>query len=282
MTSFLKLPCAVRRFALIACLVFTGSVAKSQILVGPVAGTQITWVSFDEKGTRKSVPTIGYHAGGSIAFRVQKRFFLQTSILYSQKKKHIEDSDDRDLYNKTTWKYLDIPILYTAEFKARLKGGREFKWYLGAGPTISYLLGGKGTLKTSELLELGINPPSYTWSYKVSFKDDDNDAKRGYMNIENANRLQLGLNVSTGVIFEPMGLYKFMFTLRYEVGSSFMSRTSKGSFPMGDGTGFSYQDYLRVRNNSLTASLYYFVDLKTDQRKRGKSTSKIKTNRRKR
>lgn len=268
----------------LAAFLIVGSIStQAQVLVGPVVGTQLNWLSFDEKGTRRSVPTIGFHAGGSVAFRVQKRFFLQGSILYNQRKKYVKDSDDRDFYNKTTLRYIDLPILYTAEFKARMKGGKEFKWYLGAGPTISYLLGGKGVLKTSELFELGINPPNYTWPYTVSF-DNNSSAKSGTMNIETPNRVQLGLNISAGLIFEPLGLNKIMFTVRYEAGSSYISKTSTGTFPMGAGGSsvIEYQDYLRVRNNSITGSLYYFIDLKTDQRKKGKSTSKIRTNRRKR
>jgi hypothetical protein len=43
-----------------------------------------------------------------------------------------------------------------------------------------------------------------------------------------------------------------------------------------------YEDELKVRNNAFVVSLYYFIDLKIEERKKGKSTSKIKTGKKRR
>ena len=95
----------------------------------------------------------------------------------------------------------------------------------------------------------------------------------GEMNVENPNRVQLGLIFSAGVIFEPTGLNKFMFTVRYELGHSYYSPDSDGEFGL-DGVLY-YKDDLQVRNQGLALSLFYFIDLKTDQKNRGKSTLKV-------
>lgn len=172
-----------------------------------------------------------------------------------------------------------MPILYTAEFKGKLgkKSNKEFKWYLGGGPTISYWLGGKGTLSSSDLKESNIK----ALPYEIVFDKREQDVKEGEMNVNEANRLQLALNISAGLILEPIGLNKFMIAMRYEFGHSFLGRDGRGQFGGLEKYGIvkGYEDELRVRMQTLNMSLFYFIDLKTDQRNKGKSTSKVKKGR---
>ena len=84
-----------------------------------------------------------------VQFRVQKRFFLNSSLIYSTKGKILRSDVDPLFRNQVTYKYLEMPILYTAEFKGTVGSGREYKWYFGAGPNISYWLGGKGRMMSS-------------------------------------------------------------------------------------------------------------------------------------
>src|SRR5688572_20406699 len=107
------------------------SFSQAQILVGPVIGGQCSWVSFgdkDDKDLFHVKPVWGYHAGASLSFLVRKRFFLHTSILYSTKGKIIEGKQDPMLRNEVTYRYIDMPILYTVDFKARIGKGKEFKY----------------------------------------------------------------------------------------------------------------------------------------------------------
>ena len=166
-----------------------------------------------------------------------------------------------------------MPILYLVEFKGKLskKSNREFKWYLGAGPTISYLLGGKGVITDGDLIEEDIQ----SLSYKITFGKDREDVKAQEMNINDANRIQLALNLSAGLILEPVGFNKIMVAMRYEFGHSFFSRTQDGYFGGFDNI-LVYEDELQIRMHTLNLSLHYFIDLKTDQRNKGKSTIKTK------
>ena len=236
-------------------------------------GPQVSWSSFDNKDYRDQYqvkPVWGYHAGFNVSFRVQKRFFLHSSFLYSQKGKIIEGKDDPHLRNEVKYNYLELPILYTVEFKSKIGNGKEFKWYFGAGPNISYWLGGKGTIVNSEIKEQALTTDNV--GYRLVFNKDNNDVADNQMNVEDANRLQLGLNLSAGTVFEPFGYQKIMLTVRYELGHTFLSKTGYGVFPI---TG-EYKDVLRARNNGLRISLAYLIDLKIDQRKKGKSTIKKK------
>jgi hypothetical protein len=219
-------------------------------------------------------PYLGFHAGGSISFRVRKNFFLQTSFLYSQKGKKMEGKQDRLFKNDAKYRYLDVPVLFTREFKVRFKGNKFYKVQVGAGPTISYWLGGKGLLRNSDLNENGINPPNYDLPYHITFGKAPEDVVKGEMNVQHPNRVQLGLNISAGIILEPTGLNKFMVTARYELGHSWMSQESKGDFGLAGN--LNYNDDLRIRIQTISMSVFYYIDLKTEDRKKGKSTLKLK------
>ncbi len=262
----------VKAFLIFLFIVFVDT-AVAQVLVGPTVGVNYSWVTFgdkDQKETYRVKPVIGYSAGFNLSFRVRKRFFLHSSFIYSTKGKIIEAKEESQmLSNKVIYRYLELPLLYTVEFRTKLKGGKEFKWYFGAGPNISYWLGGKGTFFNSELAE---KIPAEDINYRISFGKTEFEISENEMGVERPNRIQLGLNLSAGLVFQPMYNQQFMLTVRYELGHSYLSRTKDGSlYSIGQ-----YNDDLQVRNQGFRISLAYLIDLRTDQRKRGKSTFKHK------
>ncbi|MCX8490002.1 MAG: outer membrane beta-barrel protein [Cyclobacteriaceae bacterium] len=261
-------------FILILCL---SSHAQGQVLIGPVVGGQLNWISYKEQSSKdiySTSPVYGFHAGFSVVFRTHKKFFMQTSLVYYQRGKSITGIGDPTLIHKASYNYLDLPILFTREFNAKIGRNKFFKWYLGFGPNVSYWLGGTGYLKNSDLYENSINPPNNDITYSISFDKDRDSTPPDEMSIQNANRIQLGLSFSAGLIFEPVGLNKFMITARYELGGSYLSEESNGDF--GNELGLVYTDDLQSRTNGFALSLYYLIDLKTETRKKGKSTLKIK------
>jgi hypothetical protein len=255
---------------------------KGQVLIGPVIGGQSNWMVYDSKELKdrfKVSPQLNFHAGISVSFRARKRFYLNTSLLYSLKGKHITGRDSEDLKNVSRYKFIEVPILYTAEFQTKIANDKVFKWYFGAGPTIGYWLGGKGVLQNIDLNENNINPPDYKLRYKIVFNKNPATIAENEMNIVDPNRIQLGLTASAGLIFEPYGQNRIMVNWRYSIGQSFLSRESKGQFAFPEI--LFYADELKVRNRELVVSLHYFIDLKTSQRKKGKSTSPVKSSKKK-
>jgi hypothetical protein len=95
------------------------------------------------------------------------------------------------------------------------------------------------------------------------------------MNVDQPNRLQLGLNLSAGLVFQPFGYQKVLAMARYEVGGSYMGKGQTGIIPQA--TDYANDNRFYVRG--VRFSVAYLIDLKTDQRKKGKSTSKIKRGR---
>lgn len=242
-------------------------VAQAQILIGPVAGPQVSWVSFDDKdskGKYTNLPMYGFHAGLGVSFRVHKRFFLTTNFLYSTKGKMLEGKDDQLLRFKSRYHYIDIPMAYTVEFLHKVGKIKQYKFFFGLGPHVSYWLGGKGYLENTQLSEVLID----RIDYKIVYNKDENDYNNNQMNVNGSNRLQLGLNLQTGFVFEPLGYQKVMVTLRYEAGHSFLSEQGKGTFRQTN----EFQDDLRVRMQGIRVSFSYLIDLKNEEAKKGKST----------
>ncbi len=273
------------RYLLVVSFFLTAFISSGQVFVGPVIGGQLNSIIFDDKTYKDQYgrkPFIGFHAGASVSLRMQKRFFLQSSILYSQRGKTITGKDDKDLKNKVRYGYIDMPILFNKEFRMKF-GKKNSKYYnvlLGAGPLVSYWLNGKGVLNSSDLNESLINPPNYDLPYHVTFGKNPQNINEGEMNVEKPNRIQLGLTFSAGVVFEPVGFNKFVVTASYDYGHSFFSQDSKGDF--GFPGKVYYYDNLQVRNQSVAISVFYFIDLKLDQKNKGKSTLDInKINRKK-
>jgi len=237
----------------------------SQLLVGPEVGVNYSWSSFRDKDLKevyKMSPMPGFHVGGHLAFKVRNRFFLHTSLLYSTKGRVLNGKLDGLLKNSARYNYIDMPINYTVDFRGKIGKGKEFKYFLGIGPNISYWLGGKGKLYNSELEEGNRGE----LSYKVNFGKSDGEQAPDEMLVESPNRLQLGLNLMAGMVFEPWYKQRFMFSVRYELGHTYLAK-SDGNF-----LNTYFSDPLNARNQGFRISLAYLVDLKTEERKKGKST----------
>lgn len=245
-----------------------GGPIRAQILVGPQAGGQLSWVSFQDKDLRDEYsvrPVWGFNAGANTGFRVKDRYYLYTSLVYSTKGKVINGKLDHFLSNQVQYRYIDMPITYAMEFRQRVGRAKTYQWFVGAGPNLSYWLSGKGTFFNSDLHELFRDPLTYT----IRFKGDPGAVEDNKMNVEDPSRFQLGLNFMGGVIVQPWGYERFVVTLKYELGHSFLSRTSDGLFPNVT----SYRDVLKTTNQGLRLSVGYMIDLRTSENKKGSSVT---------
>ncbi len=253
---------------LLLTILLSTATLKAQILIGPVVGPQVSWVSYDRnsdsKGLYKQKPIYGFHAGVGVSFRVHKRFFLNTAFLYSTKGKYLEGKDDPLLKFKTNYNYIDVPMIYTVEFLHKVGKVKQYKFFFGIGPNVSYWLNAKGYIENSQLNEVIID----RLKYKVVFDKGDNDYGDDQMNVKDPNRFQFGLNFATGFVFEPLGYQKISLTLRYELGGSYLSPDNPGTFRLTN----EYKDDLRVHIQGLRISASYLIDLRNEESKKGKST----------
>jgi len=249
-------------FALIA---LGSQQAVAQVLVGPVVGGNYSWASFadkDLKDTYKTSGVFGFHAGGQLSFRVKKRFFLHTQVVYSTKGRKLTADDGGQFASSVKYNFIEMPIVYSIDFKVKTNNSREFKYFLGVGPNISYWLGGNGSITDGYLKESNIDK----LHYKIAFKSDDEPQSDNEMMVTEPNRFQLGLNAAAGLVFEPADRQRVMVTFRYELGHTNLARSA------GTLNQTFYQDPLQSRNQGFRLSVAYLYDLKTADRNKGKST----------
>lgn len=152
-----------------------GNKAISQLLIGPKIGTGLSWMNFEDKALKNALsvdPIYTYNAGFMTALRVEKRFFLQTEFIYSRrgkvtKAKSISNPDPEDIiFDPSTESrlinhYFEIPITYRIDFKLAL-AKIKFRWFVGAGPNVSWWLKSKGSFKSGVLLESEFDEIDFT------------------------------------------------------------------------------------------------------------------------
>ena len=252
-------------YKIILLLVALAEASYSQILVGPVVGGNYSFTTFDNKSLKSAYNVrgvYGFHVGGHLSFKVKKRFFLHSSLIYSTKGRSLDSDQYDDFKYEVHYNFIELPIAYTVDFKTKLGQNREFKYFVGVGPNISYWLNGKGKLSDAFLLENNIQE----LPFKVVFKERSEEPSKAEMLVERPNRLQFGLNFVGGFVFEPAPRQRIMLTLRYELGHTFMAKSD------GQLEASYFQDPLQSRNQGLRLSVAYLYDLKTEDRNRGKST----------
>jgi len=225
----------------------------AQILIGPKVGARVSWLNYENfnQDDFTKEPFLGYSAGFTTAFKVQKRFLLQLDITYMQAGKKIEAISGTPFQNYAKYHYLNTPIVYKLDFKEAL-GDKVFKWYIGVGPNVNFWLGGNGFLESEELREENIEQ----LNYRIIFDEIQANPEYGGLYFNEANRVQVGLIASTGLVLDPAPGQSIMIDFRFEWGHSYMTRAD-GRFTNVVG----YRDNLRARNQALQLSIAYVFDI---------------------
>jgi opacity protein-like surface antigen len=271
--NFLSVRCLRASFIGLSILVLSHHISSAQIIrAGFKAGVQVNWIAIDDKSFRDTVsvsPSPGFDIGGAVSFKVRDRYFLHTEYVYSQKGKILNGKRDPFLHDEMTYHYFEIPALFTMHFKGRLGENREFKWYMGLGPHVSYWIGGKGVIESSDLKENFVEELKYS----IAFGPRSDTQHPEVIYYDRANRFQFGLNVGAGIMFEPGENNKVMLDFRYGFDQTRLGRGLADYQIPAD-----YDDNLRVRNRNFKVSIIYLTEFNLDKKSRnkGKSTLKVK------
>jgi hypothetical protein len=253
-TINLKYLKATAVYVLIAILfAFKVEQSNAQILIGAKSAASISWLQFEEFDTEQyeKKPFFGYSAGLTAAYKVQKRFLVQLDVMYTQTGKKIDGISGPSFKNYAKYHLLNTPLVYKLDFKNAF-GDRTFKWHVGAGPNVNFWLGGNGRMESEELREEAIEE----LEYKIIFKNIPASLEDGGLYYPEANRVQVGLILSTGIVLEPAPGQSLMIDVRYEWGHSYMAR-EEGRFTNVTG----YQDNLNARNQAIQISVAYLFDI---------------------
>ena len=202
---------------------------------------------------------LGYQIGGAFDLPLKNIFNFAGELYFSRKgKKTIIESSG--LTNNSTYYFIEAPILLRLGFAGGNAAAGQFNFHIDFGPTVSYWLGGKGTLQADGPIT----------EYKIKFGEPGVDASTSTMYISNANRWQWGLNLGVGLEY-PIVKNQFVFLdLRTFFGSTnLIEHDGSANLPI---LGFS--DSMDVRFLEFVVSVTYAFEIDFKQTRKGKSTIK--------
>ena len=223
--------------------------AHAQVIrVGPTIGAQLSRPFYDSRDYSKvyePVYGLSFQAGGVLQIKASDYFALHTELLYRQVSKRTNGTDNYTV-SRDTYNYLSAPILLRGSFPVG-----QWEVYLNGGPSISYWLGGHSYLRHSELIELEV----YELDHRIAFREAPTEnlfTEPLYVN--NANRIQLGLELGSGFMVPLNGRY-LMVDLRYRWG-----HTNMGHEDSRYTTLIFYDDDLSFATHSWAVSLAYLIE----------------------
>ena len=178
--------------ALATGFLFAKPEAKAQgISVGPRIGLNFSQFGYsdasdeaikDAEENRKMLTGIN----GGIVFNigVNDMFSVQPELLYSGKGTKLESSEDAEAKYENTLNYLEVPVLAKFSF-----GSEDFKFFINAGPSISYAIGGKHKISGGVL----------SFEEDVEFDYSEAEDKLFASPVSKFNRLDVGLVGGAGI-----------------------------------------------------------------------------------
>ena len=200
----------------------------------------------------------GYQIGGALNLPLKNIFNFAGELYFSQKGKNtiIESSG---LTNNSTYYFIEAPILLRLGFVGGNAAAGQFNFHLDFGPTVSYWLGGKGTLQADGPIT----------EYKIKFGEPGFDASTNIMYISNANRWQWGLNLGVGLEYPVVKNQFILIDLRTFFGSTNLAQhDGSADLPI-----LGFNDSLDVRFLEFILSVTYAFEIDYKQTRKGKSTN---------
>lgn len=240
-----------KKFFLLSAFVFFYDLASAQIEVGIKLGSNVAKSVFDDEGYNRfntSKYSIGFQGGFIFVMENPKndKYALQTELYYSQIGRKVESSNRHDFTTNTAkYHYLHLPVMFRMRFKTQ-----AFDWYLILGPQVSYWLGGKGVYEVLDASRDVINSYNYRINFGEPLMEDDK------MNITDANRIQIGLNIGLGWYHELNDTDRIAAGIRYYFGHSYMGEYDGGEIPF-----LGRYDNFESINQWLELSVFYAFDI---------------------
>lgn len=256
----LKSYCYVNFFAMLSALLCTLFPAdlQAQIRIGPKAGVQLGRNVYENEDYRRQFISSfkpGLLAGAVLNYRVSKLYSLHTELFYNQKGRHVKSRKMEGEYvqNTATYHYLDMPVMLRLSTH-KIMGKQNVEFYLNAGPSFNYWLGGTGTLRNSELTNIY---DKATIDYLIYFEEGERAAGKS-LYVQEANRLQMSLDFGGGLILDLGRGNAVMIDLRNSlgVGKSFMGGVDGGDFGLQ-----TYNDNFEAVNHVFSLSVTYLLDI---------------------
>ena len=241
-----------------------GKIGYSQkFSAGFNAGGGISYVTysrqeFKDQFDSKMKPV--FKGGLSLAIPLTNSFELYSEYNYNLRGRKVQSLENEWVLNEIHH-YLEIPIMLNIKRTGEIKKIGPFKhigpftWIFGAGPNISYLLGGSGTLETY----------ARTTDYNISFGGKEGDYN--YLTLNSVNRWQWGFDIHLGLV-SPLANGKELFTsLKFTYGHTHLGSYDGSNMPI-----LGFTDNIAHSYKMLTLSFAYLFHIDLREFYKGKST----------
>lgn len=250
------------RFLWLLAIVFTlpvHSIAQ-EVFLGPKLGFSLDKAVFnfseDEERFDQKVQ-VGYQIGGAFSMPL-KNIFAFHSELYFTKKGKKTIIVENGLENQSSYYFIEAPILLRLNFDGGTGPSGVYKFHFDFGPSVSYWLGGNGTVGLEGFKK-----------YKIVFDKDTADVDlANELVITGANRWQWGLNLGFGVEYPIQKKQTLFIDARFVFGNS--NLVQAGGYSNFDL--FGYDDDLNVRMQQFVISVAYMFTYDWRLGLKGKST----------
>ncbi|MEM9340705.1 MAG: outer membrane beta-barrel protein [Bacteroidota bacterium] len=214
-----------------------------------------------------------FHAGMAFSYTASDMYAVYGELFYERIGKKVRDkqTDGQLVRTEMTNHFISAPVML------RITLGRlPVRYYLNAGPRLSYWVAGSGKRDLDEFEEfLEVDEVDY----KITFNSSKaNEADLGRALVSQPNRLQFGLTAGVGMILELIGEKRLQLDFRYTWVHSNMG-TNNGE----DDVNFNnvtHQENFEYFHNIATVGVAYLFGYNSKLRRKGKSTNK-KSNKKK-
>mgnify|MGYP003625947760 FL=1 len=262
-------------FVILFTLFLSSYLVKGQILTGPKVGLNLSTMHFDEKQYTRDYETVwrpGFSGGWVFNYSASKStvWSFHGELYYSTKGRTIQKRGLDYVKNVTRFHNIDMPAMFRGTFQLG-----SLKWYVNAGPALSYWVYGNGQISSSELDEGKVGTVNYHYDFTKydTPRPDERDypIANGIIEVPNANRLQVGLSFGGGFEFPVLEDQIVQLDFRYNMGHTNIGEKEDNFFGLN-----KYKENFEGSNRNVEISLAFLLDYNTQLRKKGRSTSKIK------
>jgi len=258
----------VKSGTLLVCLLLTLFCAHAQkYTIGGKAGVLLSWPHFADKEDKDvfgSRPRIGVSVAGLINFPMKEHYSFQAEGGFSRQGRTIT-------YNGGTWKnkctyyFADANMMLRRTFRLHIARNIPTNWFLNIGPNINYWISSSGRIQVD---------PGVTQKFTGVFnKTPEPVYDKMYLN--DVNRWLFGINVGVGFNATTLRRQKIMVELRFTGGGTYLGKKNSATMNI-----LGFQDDLKASINVINLSVAYVFDKDRQLSKTGKSTLKIKRNKR--
>jgi hypothetical protein len=205
---------------------------------------------------------IGGNTAMLINFPLSKPYGFQSEFGYAfMGRRNVQIEPNWE--NNMGFHYLESAMSLQRYFRLNIRQNAVTRGFLSIGPNINYMMTGSGRIITA----------AYTANYKMRFEPSPEEGAAPLDNyITDENRWLFGLNFGVGFDMVTNRGQKFITELRYTLG-----HTNIGTADSSQMKVLGFEDNWAANYRVINLSVAYVFDFDLQAAKKGKSTQKIKT-----